>query len=237
MNINSRTSKINFTGFASDAIASFTGLREAPIKLRAYINAIQEGSGDPAPDNIRPISGRDSITITANSVDYDISLGDTIYGGILDVTTGVLTVDKGHMDLSDITSWTYSSSWSDTTTNVFYSNVRSDIYYPSYTYLSVTNCDRFSVGTRNQIYNKDGIEKVSVSGPVNSASITIRISNTRATDSSELITWLSNNPTHIIYELATPITVQLTPTQIYQIIGSNSISSDSGNVEVYYVTI
>ena len=38
MNINSRTSKINFTGFASGTIASFTGLRAAPTKVK--VNAI-----------------------------------------------------------------------------------------------------------------------------------------------------------------------------------------------------
>lgn len=231
MNINSRTSKINFTGFASDAIASFTGLREAPIKLRAYINAIQEGSGDPAPDNIRPISGRDSITITANSVDYDISLGDTIYGGILDVTTGVLTVTWKSADLSELG----------------YTKTQSGLFLTISLASSIKKADSGSVASP---YIKSShfkaIDSQSITGPQGStpSSNGVMAENTSGhlyfnyTDVTTVDDFkAAMQSVNFIYELATPITVQLTPTQIYQIIGSNSISSDSGNVEVYYVTI
>ena len=50
---------------ASGAIASFADGTAMPLKsLIAYINPIQAGSGDPSPDNIRPITGFTGTNIT-----------------------------------------------------------------------------------------------------------------------------------------------------------------------------
>jgi hypothetical protein len=54
----------------------------------------QSGTGDPSPTNVRPITGFNSITLTVNCTDVTISLGGTYYGGVLDVTTGTLAVDR-----------------------------------------------------------------------------------------------------------------------------------------------
>ena len=49
---------------ASGAIASFPDGSANPIQsLSVSLSPIQEGSGDPSPDNIRPITGRDSVTV------------------------------------------------------------------------------------------------------------------------------------------------------------------------------
>ena len=42
--------------------------------------------------------------------------------------------------------------------------------------------------------------------------------------------WFQNNPTTFYYELATPITVQLTPTQVEQLL-ANNVFADTGDVE------
>lgn len=223
MNINSRTSKINFTGFASGAIASFTGLRAAPIIVRSQINAIQQGSGDPAPDNIRPIIGRDSITITANSVDHEIDLGDTYYGGSLNVTTGVLTVDNGIVDMGTL-NWVYDSSYNrfNTTYSLIKPSGQARTAKIMCSVLTpITDGRPVSQVTNNSIYQGTGYS--------------ISAHDNRFTDAT-LFTNAVTGQT-IVYPLATPITVQLTPEEIWQAIGSNSISSDAGNVEVYYVTI
>ena len=223
MNINSRTSKINFTGFASGAIASFIGLREAPVKVRSYINSIQSGSGIPSPDNIRPIIGRDSATITANSVDHMISLGDTYYGGSLDVTTGLLTVTWEGGDIKDF-DWQYSQTLgyfsveladSETGTASDMPNIKTSVF-ETIPYNERTQHSNVVIDLRNQAKY-------------------VEVRNAGYTDVTTFKQAFAGQT--LIYKLATPINIQLTPTQISQIIGSNSISSDSGNVEVYYVTI
>lgn len=54
----------------------------------------QEGSGDPSPDNVRPIKGRDSVKVErcgenlANINQITLALPSTIYGGEVDAATG-----------------------------------------------------------------------------------------------------------------------------------------------------
>lgn len=52
-----------------------------PLNVTASWEPTQEGSGDPSPDNIRPIKGRNSVTITHNGTAHTLTLPETIYGG------------------------------------------------------------------------------------------------------------------------------------------------------------
>ena len=61
--------------------------------LKLTLEPIQSGSGDPSPTNVRAISGRNSVALTVNSDTETISLGQTVYGGVFDVTSGELTID------------------------------------------------------------------------------------------------------------------------------------------------
>jgi len=59
-----------------------------------------EGSGNPTPQNQRPISGVSAITVFHSGADIShpeevtVSLGDVYYGGSLDAVSGVLTLDR-----------------------------------------------------------------------------------------------------------------------------------------------
>lgn len=63
------------------------------------LEAKQAGSGDPSPDNVRPISGYDSVTVTQSKDEAQVkqitlTLPETIYGGTVDVVTGVGKVTR-----------------------------------------------------------------------------------------------------------------------------------------------
>lgn len=54
----------------------------------------QAGSGDPSPENVRPITGYDSVTVTlskdeAQEKQITLTPPETIYGGTVDAVTGV----------------------------------------------------------------------------------------------------------------------------------------------------
>lgn len=94
---------------ASGAIASFPdGADNVPVKsLVVQIEPIQEGSGDPSPDNVRPISGHTGVNISHSGADMtnpDVipvsweSEAGTVYGGTLDVVSGELTVDRAMVE-------------------------------------------------------------------------------------------------------------------------------------------
>lgn len=61
-------------------------------KLKIEFLPKQAGTGDPSPENVRPISGWDSVKVTVSnggeSHDYNVTLPETIYGGTVDAVTG-----------------------------------------------------------------------------------------------------------------------------------------------------
>lgn len=69
----------------------------------------QEGSGDPSPDNPRPISGESEIKFFTRYGDpssYTIPLTVTVYGGYYDADTGELWKTHEFVELDELT-WTY----------------------------------------------------------------------------------------------------------------------------------
>ena len=68
--------------------------------------------GDPSPDNICPITGYDDVKIyvspTTDEEDatlYVVELGETRYGGTLDVTTGELKLTKQLITFDGTEDW------------------------------------------------------------------------------------------------------------------------------------
>ncbi len=61
-----------------------------PLGVTVSWTPAQEGSGDPSPENIRPIKGRDSVRVERREDDlaYTLTLPSTVYGGEVDAVTG-----------------------------------------------------------------------------------------------------------------------------------------------------
>lgn len=61
-----------------------------PLIVKAKWEPAQEGSGTPSPENIRPINGRDSVTITRQEDNQVITLTlpETVCGGEVDAASG-----------------------------------------------------------------------------------------------------------------------------------------------------
>ena len=71
-------------------IASYKSNSKLPIQeLSLSINPTQSGSGDPAPDNIRPITGVSSVNVADMSDITDLSY----FQGVLKGTHGVIVLD------------------------------------------------------------------------------------------------------------------------------------------------
>ena len=65
-----------------------------PLNVKATFLPKQAGTGDPSPENVRPISGYDSVTVTQSKDEAQVkqitlTLPETIYGGTVDAVTGV----------------------------------------------------------------------------------------------------------------------------------------------------
>jgi hypothetical protein len=151
-----------------------------------------------------------------------IDLDGTRYGGVIDVLTGELTVTKYGFDAtSDLT---YGTSSQGTNCNVFSMALSSNNLPSSVAYTAISN--RFSKNIPS-----DTPGRMVHSG--NTIYFAISKSEVEYTIAS-LKTWLDNHPTQFVYKLATPITVQLTPSQMSTLLGENHIWADTGDVEVTY---
>jgi len=205
----------------SGSIVSFDGTETTAIKsLKVNIVPKQSGSGDPSPSNVRPISGWDSVnayvsptTSVEDGSTITINLPQTVYGGVLDVVSGELTINKTAFKVlpsevskmvGDVCQVNHSPASNSVWRNII--------------------CSHFP--TKN-IYQGGTNQGVSCW----SAQFYFRW-NDIATTLEGYKTYFTNNDVWVAYELATPTEIQLTPTQVKTLLGANNIWADAGTVEV-----
>ncbi len=184
-------------------------------------------------ENICPISGWTGMQLNANGTVIPISWqteAGTVYGGTLDVTTGKLTVTMAMRSLNGTENWASATANGHTRQRVNSvligikqitgggqtPNLISDIYptkTPNATYAG-------TVGITNQQNSADLYIMDNRYDYVGSA--------------SDYKTWLSTNNLKVVYELAEPVTYQLTPTEVATLLGDNTIWADTGDTTAEY---
>ena len=207
--------------------------------LTVNVEPVQSGSGDPSPENVRPISGftglslyhsgADTSDYTTLSISWQTEAG-TVYGGTLDVTTGVLTVDR--------ISETYDGSNDE---NITYRNIDSGIacFQITPTYAAkdpksgnVPNIIT-SIGLKPVSYTWSNLRSNVPAIAVNSSGSFITSTSNSATV-EEYRTELNTTPLQVVYELATPQTYQLTPQEVTLLLGENNVWADAGDSTLTY---
>lgn len=150
---------------------------------------------------------------------YTTSLGQTVYGGTLDVTTGVLTVDKIKISQT----W---GNFTNSTTLTNYVRRRCDfstgLYKSSAVATSICNVAPYATG-----YSSDTLHFY-IDTTVTTATRAWVYLPTGTSDSTTI---------EIVYTLDTPVEYYVEPTQIATLNGVNNIWSDTGNVYVDLVAI
>lgn len=80
--------EVGFPEQSGSMVTISDGIDGHALDITASWTPTQAGSGDPSPENIRPISGRDKITLTrtagSDTQTVALSLPETIYGGSVD---------------------------------------------------------------------------------------------------------------------------------------------------------
>ena len=199
------------------------------LSLKATIEATQQGSGTPSPDNVRPILGVSEVNITQQVTDmadriYTINLGGTYYGGVLDVTSGVLRVTWGSVDLGTVG---FNASGN---MGRFYSNAISDMYKGTTSDFDHILCEVF---TPQNSLSLSGLNDLCCSVDRNKH-FQFYNRNWAGYTGSQVQTALDG--VMLAYELLEPFEVQLTPQQIELAIRQNTIFADTGNLEAIYKT-
>ena len=162
---------------------------------------------------------------------YTIQLGQTVYGGTLDVGTGTLTVTHGIVILNS--NFLQANNWifgavADQTTPCLIGAIPSA---------------KDSVGRISCSHFKETL----ITPPINNNEIyaqkayfnykTVAIRNDNWTDLQTAKNWLDaqeddGNPVQILFELNDSFTIQLTPQQILALSGTNTLYADAGDITV-----
>lgn len=218
-------------GTESGPIATFDTEIAAPL-VNVSCDIVATG-GNGTPDSPIPINGYTESNITANGNTYTIAFGQTVYGGVLDVTRGKLSVTHKGIDLGAL-SWTYRN---DTNPNspYFYASTPStpdNVKYKGAYYSTNYGllCSIYSCVARGNFPNTDFTMCVDGSGDTPSQ---FQIKNSNYTDASSFTTAMDG--IMLVYELATPFDIDLTPEVISAVVGTNNVYSDTnGDTTVQY---
>lgn len=181
--------------------------------------------------NICPIVGYTELNIDSNGETDTIPFGQTVYGGSLNVTTGVLTISQAIVTSDQNT--TYSKIPSGTTykensftTNIVISVIRkptkladriADLLCSYYKVSS--NSAYVDIDNKSFMVRSDGRFYIWDSAFENATTDQFKAHMVGA---------------EFVYPLANPITVQLTPAEVRTVLGNNSISANTGSVSVRY---
>ena len=147
----------------------------------------------------------------------------TVYGGTLDVVSGKLVVDRASVTYDGDESFDDYGLGSDHYCAVALISNKKTGYQTSI-------CDSFQ--NIDGAFGRTDYGIYSDHQTLNQ--IYFRMPNPNVTTKAEFLEWLSENPMHLVYELATPVTYQLTPQEIKTLLGVNNIWSDAGNTAVTY---
>ena len=216
------------------------------IKLKITFSPKQAGTGDPTPENVRPISGYDSVTVTQSKDEAQVkqitlTLPETIYGGTVDAVTGVGEKAWECIDFDGTERWfTWGpNSGADGVTGFYhYRSIDGDPLEPR----MISSILLFNPSAY-------GGTKVGCAfgdlGDVNSY-IIFSISNSILSDVSSnqaaIDSWKSylsaqasaGTPVQVAYKLATPEPLNITKISIPSLKGENTFFTNGENMDIIY---
>lgn len=166
--------------------------------------------------------------------DYTIDLNGTRYGGTLDVTSGQLTVNRSYVEFdgSNDEAWALEGSGNHfrlKCTGTPLPGVKPPASSDD-TFNAISN--KYEVTSANNTYTH-GAEGFGLS----TDGVVLYVYDASISDTISLSDWttaLASNPIQIVYELATPTTVQLTAQQIKLLLGNNTLFADTGDISLDY---
>lgn len=170
---------------------------------------------------VRPASDTDATFEPYQGQTVTISLNGTRYGGTLDVTTGVLTVDRGYALINgDVYGLVHNGSFPN-------NNVEIYVMLPKKKGITNLITNRFPIvasgyDTAWTCHGVSTSKRVNFTMPPEIAT------------KQDTVNWFTSNPTEIVYELETPVTVQLTLQEVTTLLGQNNIWADTGDTDVTY---
>ena len=206
----------------STSPVDFTAAAGRILRLVRYGKCEQASTPTPsAPVDIMCNNG----TLKVGRESYPIPLGQTVYGGTLDVTTGKLTVDRAMVDLG-AKNWYPATAAGHTR---FRTSITDIERISSPNIVAPMLCSAYKTETANNTYTG----KQGISLQQNEADVYVYDAQRESMTTADFKTAMSG--VQLAYKLATPQTYQLTP-QTVEMIAERSMfqSNANGNIDITY---
>lgn len=208
----------------SDALA------KPAIDVQCGIVAVQSGTGDPSPQNIRNIVGWNGLTLHVNSSEIPVTWqteAGTVYGGILNLTTGVLTITNAIVDLGALTWYRGNND------GKFFGNVGSTLMSNSGGFLC--SCYKYDGLGQSGRYYGDNNTIRSFWNPTSGSNNEVYVHDDRFTRDEFEEFKAEINGQKFVFPLKNPVTIQLTPTEITLLQGNNTLWNTAGDTKLTYL--
>ena len=157
------------------------------------------------------------------------STAGTVYGGTLDATTGVLTVDRAMLDMgAQELVWSKTTNFDSSHWRFYTGSIKTVLAVPESNSIKTSaDCSQYSAAAANNAYlnSPNGVFTVDTSGNVS-------VYDERYNDASDFKTAMSG--VQFVYPLATPQVYQLSATEIKTLLGNNNVWADTGDSTVQY---
>ena len=214
-----------FVDASGDIVTITDGAAMPVVSLITHIAPAADGSGDPGPDNVRPVIGWDAVSVINETSGETLSetLPETVYGGTVDWTGGQVTVThkKEVIRSMNIRYTTVGEGFNGGAVNLTDMKENSRANGLCETLKSVSS----PVGAANNCI---------VFGANNQTLYAVISSSLAGTTKDEFNAYLAENPLTVVYPLATPRIIHITPRQMATLKGENMIRSDAGQTEATY---
>lgn len=195
---------------------------------------IEQGTSETAfapYSNICPITGFSSVTITdvdaeSHTATVTVALGQTVYGGSLDLTSGELTITHANVTLDG----SEDEVWDVSANRFRCKSLPTNCIDSASTINGISNL--YEANTADNIFaNRQTANFVGFAISKTELLVVDNV-NFATDDLSAFKTFLASNNLQVVYTLATPTTTTLTAEQLEMVKGYNRISANSGNIEV-----
>lgn len=202
--------------------------------LSVVFTPVQSGSGNPSPENVRPISGvgtectvshgaGGSSTPTTYAYTWQDTAGN-IVGGSLDVLTGILTASYVLVDMGDLT-WNRTAI---TSALIVYHTKPQPLKSQTFNFA----CSHYKVVEKNRSSLRNNEMGVWYLSGQYYETIVVRDTRYDEYTAEQFKTAVSGH--QLAYELAEPAYYQLTAHDIKTLLGANVITTTAGTLTVTY---
>ena len=225
--------------FSYNQADSVLSINQPNIAISLFVKSGSTASHNKFYPMVREATETDSTYEPYKGKTYTIQLGDTIYGGELDVITGKMVVDRALKTYTGASGEGWVIGWDGTRVYRCAEASISDGKIESQQRIGIKGIsDKYQWVSFD--YGAECMWNIRADETEPSSAFAIRstgsvyVKDTRYASVSDFITYLASNPLQVCYELAEPYTIQLTPQQIRMLKGTNNLSCNTGDLTIKY---